>query len=1260
MTTRRRRRARVLKVDPDRFLAGLRRLDPPPLADRVRRPDVVVDVIRSADLVAFTLRGYGVELRSGANPVLRAKEGTRAYLVVEFPYQHLGEAAIYEEPAPVPDEMNPDKDAVPATDPNVDPIVDHDAPIDARPAKRSRLVFELPEYVDIPFSTEGILEALGNLQMRVHPLAKPRPRSTRLPVDLPTLPLPGGILAHLGPSGVTLSKAPASMPFPDGRTAAGAATLARNLRRVREISASSSAVAVRLGDATVGAPGTIKLGSGDRTVRPIVGSGSLSRRLRGIRIAPRERLSRPPTDLETAIEAPFRLIISPSDRGGWAHATTPVAAEDAPHRIELWHSRLGVRDAEDDVVEVDEREDLQRIVRAVWTRDREAMPGWETLKVPIHTTTPFRMSLDSADRHMLVRQTAETWKGIRGRLIEPSPVEVTDLYLSSLGAWLDLHGDWDTDPYSAAAMASILLWDHVAPMGRDQYVRVVYPGYLYPFGHKCTLVKLTERKMKSAAPSVAGLYQRMFLVVGEPVKTYGSNDLPFTEVRISPLVTPTLSPPPDGNDQASFFVPTVNNGQRFQFTLHTKDQEGNKVLLSTPLLWVADFFQDFGAVDTFYAGDAMSTVAAQGQDVAFAPAVKSGDTTAPTDAFKLAGAAALGTSRPFMTDATIAMKAVEQLSPVGPTTVAYTDTYVASGFDPAVNVGEVWAELVGGAKTLGFGQGAGAGSDKAGGFVAPSLPIRGLSRSMGTIGDVAGITAGTFDATAFLAGALPKLFGIVELTALFDLTKQALGDGPNVVSEALDRVEGFLSDLERARQAAADAAADAKKLQDRAIGKAQEIRDKADAAFAAADALSAKVDGVVTTILGLVDGLASASKQDVIDLFTAPLDLLRDIVDEMEDVAPLLPPLIQRQLLNLAATLKEILDVVDVIEDLFRFLNGLATDGIQVGFRYEWKPPMASWPAGDPLIELEPDSLVLAVEGRAGTNGEVGLEVLAELKDFALVLLPGAPLTRFAFDHLSFRGGSSGKTEVDVVIQDIEFLGMLGFIETIKELIPLDGFSDPPYVDVSPEGVEAGFSLELPNVAIGVFALSNMALAADVRVPFLGEAVTVGFSFCSRERPFTLQVTFIGGGGWFLMRLAPDGLQVLELGLEAGATLSVDFGVASGSVSAMIGVYMRLEGEGGSLTGYFRLRGEVDVLGLITASIELYLALTYDFPTGKMIGEASLTIKVEVFLFSASVTVRAERQFAGSKGDPTFAQIMVEDDGTAPAWTEYCLAFGAA
>ncbi len=226
--------------------------------------------------------------------------------------------------------------------------------------------------------------------------------------------------------------------------------------------------------------------------------------------------------------------------------------------------------------------------------------------------------------------------------------------------------------------------------------------------------------------------------------------------------------------------------------------------------------------------------------------------------------------------------------------------------------------------------------------------------------------------------------------------------------------------------------------------------------------------------------------------------------------------------------------------------------------------------------------LRLAIEVRASADSTPSVDIAAEFADFALVLLPGAPLMGLTFQRIGFRASSAGKVEVDVVFGGIEFLGCLEFIETLRRMIPFDGFADPPYVDVSPEGVTAGFDVALPSVAIGVFALENISLGADARVPFLGDAVTVGFHFCSKDSPFRLTVMCIGGGGWVELRVSPKGMVLLEVGLEATACLSIDLGVASGSVSIAVGVYIRMEAEKGLLTAYFRIRGEVDVLGLIS------------------------------------------------------------------------------
>jgi hypothetical protein len=88
------------------------------------------------------------------------------------------------------------------------------------------------------------------------------------------------------------------------------------------------------------------------------------------------------------------------------------------------------------------------------------------------------------------------------------------------------------------------------------------------------------------------------------------------------------------------------------------------------------------------------------------------------------------------------------------------------------------------------------------------------------------------------------------------------------------------------------------------------------------------------------------------------------------------------------------------------------------------------------------------------------------------------------------------------------------------------------------------------------------------------------------------------------------------------------------------------------LSGYLRLGGSVCVLGIVSISVEFYLALTYD--DGKAYGEASLTVSVEICGISKSVGLHVQTKFAGAAGDPTFGDMM-----DLPAWTEYADAFAA-
>jgi hypothetical protein len=431
------------------------------------------------------------------------------------------------------------------------------------------------------------------------------------------------------------------------------------------------------------------------------------------------------------------------------------------------------------------------------------------------------MSLDSADRHILVRQSAETWLDEDEKPIAPEPVDARKLYLSAAGAWLDAIGAWTTLPYSEIDKLSIESWEHIAPMGRDQFVKVVYPGYLFPFGHRASLVKLTERKMKDASPSVAGLFQRKFLIIKQPLLRYSSPDFPITEIRVAPIVTPTLSPDP-GPLQNTRFVPHVDNAP-FQFILHMRDKEDRPLRVTTPLVWVAEQYTD--AVDIRTAWKPNARVAFNGQKVAYAAVRKGGDTIAKTDLVTFDAAPFVGGSTPTMVSADVTIDAVEQLSGVGPSRIAFFQKYLDHGFGGPNNAGEVWAQLVrdqvagdpfavvpDAPKVMSFGQGAPSGSDKAGGFLQPNVAIGGLSRLKGTVNDLDSVATGDFDPVQFLGSALPKLFGVVELVDLLKAVGVDLNDAPDLVSETLDRIESFTEDLQRAKRLAQEAVDEANRL----------------------------------------------------------------------------------------------------------------------------------------------------------------------------------------------------------------------------------------------------------------------------------------------------------------------------------------------------------------------------------------------------------------------------------------------------------------
>jgi hypothetical protein len=340
--------------------------------------------------------------------------------------------------------------------------------------------------------------------------------------------------------------------------------------------------------------------------------------------------------------------------------------------------------------------------------------------------------------------------------------------------------------------------------------------------------------------------------------------------------------------------------------------------------------------------------------------------------------------------------------------------------------------------------------------------------------------------------------------------------------------------------------------------------------------------------------------------------------------------------------------------------TSLAPTGLQT--TVDWTPNATADPTGtfDPQGDLT-KTLSINVKIFVPFDNPAGVtsQIQGQLVDFDLNLFGkpddgGLTFLNLHFNKMTLDAKTGSKTQFTVDIASVNFVGPLSFIAELEQFFASLG---GPSIDIQPSGLTVAYSLPLPSISVGVFALENIALGGELDLPFDGSPVRLKVNFCTRENPFLLTIYLFTGGGFFGIALGTDGIELIEVSLEFGASISMDLGVASGGVSIMAGIYFSLAkntdpspAEIVTLTGFLQASGNLEVLGIISISIVFYLGFTYQSP-GKCTGTASVMVTVKVLFFSASVTLTVTKTFGGS-GDPTFAQALTQSD-----WSTYCAAF---
>ncbi len=1092
-----------------------------------------IELVRSEDLLNLRVEIAGLRLDStdAANPVLIVDDPQQpAFLTVTFPPQTIAESAYFEAAIVKPADAGSKRSDTDATNTTIEPLDPPGQPqtphrTAAQLGHPSRLVFRVPAEARIPFSIAGLLD-WSKLQLNVNPIA-------------------------------AIGRAPSP-------------------------------------DEIAHAPGI-----------------------------------HPPAANETAIELPYRLVISPTGDVAWQHRSLPFTSHG---RTELWHTRLTLKSA-DGIAELSR--DHPASLRAIWS------PDYNPNKIPLpdfRDPDLGRTAMSPNDRHQIVVLTSafHGYEVERDISIEPfgfapelavsrklgiqsyfkrvvsyvpAPFEAEQLMLSPLGGWLKSKGHW-TPPHTAkpnirreldtaavlkalnpqrhgvvaspaanftdnvAAMIrqpppeeyqlDLSEWAHVASLGRDHYVRIVYEGELWPFRHRAALVKVTERKFKETGGIIgAYLIQRMFIVVREPEKTFATTDRgnPFKRVRLTTLVTPDIADPVTlpvidltlPKTGRSFWVEVMTSGTTpdlFKFHALGTDVGGNTVDFTVPLMFVsitdvanATQLKTVALEYNAPANVSRRNLVVPGQKILFAeadgdPAKRNDNTQLVTETLNFI-VDAVG-SPPRMLKAEVKLPAVqEMLGTDTPTTIAFFKAYVAANFDGASGVfaqivkedlskfapDNPLAAMVPHTLDVNFS------ADKAGGFATPNLGVSTLTRALGPLaGRIEDAVTGAFDPKQFFPKGMAQLFGCFDL---FDLLPIASlnQNAPKLSTRAQDVPGGKL---------------------------------------------------IITT-----------------------LDWKPTVQNCGDD--------------KLAAFKKDHLGVTKLL------VHGTIQKTVTLG-----APP---------------------------ADG-VQAQFTGTLNNFQVSVLQSVFIN---FDEFGFGTRSGQKPDVKVKLDaatPVEFKGDLAFVEDLRKAIPPDLFGKGPSLDISPTGVRAGFAFALPPLAVGVFALKDVSLGAALTLPFLDGKPVFDFNVSERPHPFLLTVSLFAGGGFFHLQLDTAGMKQLEVALEFGAAAAIDIGVASGEVHIMAGIYFSLQRKESSpdlsavLTGYLRMGGSLSVLGLIKISVEFNLSFTYDSRSDKAYGRATLTVQVEVLCFSKSVELTVERAFGGS-GDPHFGDMF----STPDTWSNYALAF---
>lgn len=960
-----------------------------------------------------------------------------------------------------------------------------------------------------------------------------------------------------------------------------------------------------------------------------------------------------PGDIVTRIEMPWWLWLSPHRLSSWTEARTPKTHGG---RTEIFHTRLGTNLPGEAPTE----DPAYRTLRGIWIRDPNAASLLTDANLdvavgrPGHPWTMIPTPRDRADIVRLSTRTGDDRLGGKAAAIKAR------VALSPLGGQLIAEGTWD-EP----GVSSMTAWQQRIWQGRDTYAKVVRRGFLYPWGFKAAQIEEGVRVFRADATGTIRAFweKRTSIAVTEPEidlgDTAAGTDAGKRAALFSSVTCLTVQTPPldmSGNqtplrgkwDGMKVYTPKVatrGGTTAFPFDLVGIDADGNEVAFTQPLLFAQAKVQDSSTTRPSQRRRADGRFGLEDLD---------------DPNFLEEGAAQL--RRYYDENVPFADKVAE----FGGKAVAYAANLLTS---VTSDDGEILSEGLKSAQT----------SQSTGGIVfgiANSLPGEG--------GEALALLQGSVD--DLLEEYVPNNFPVLgeALVYLEDTARLAEETVTAVLNYPREYLENALDEAMNQGQVYLQAAE----------GAANEVLMEAAKLGGIASA-NMNVAGLSRT-LGNVYGDAMALKGLAADGRITPgeafkaLEILGGVT--LADLIPNPYPGVDADgkptpmALKIESTFEDPgLDTERSVTRMSMTIdNAIATsDGEKL-----LSPTPGS--LADRLITVDTSRLLIDLETVVPTvAGKATWKVRGEFSDFIVHLVPaeGLEFVNVDVERILFTAGSGKSPDVDVKVREVDFSGLLTLLKKLASFLP---FGDMLVIEVDRKGITAGFNVQLPSIALGAFAIAGIGVGGQIAIPLDSGPVRFGFLMSRPEDPFSLTITGLGGGGYLDQALGLKGIERLSITGFVAAEAKVDFGVASGGITVRAGFTFAVgplprpvEGvdEGLALTAFASLNGNVDVLGIASASIDVYIGLSVVVPSElpdyvMLNGEARVSVRVSVAFFSKTVNFSARRSIKATYLEPPDLPDLPDVPGISArrsdeipvatfadawserAWTEFCGAFG--